>query len=1082
MAIQLSGSLAITGSLVATSQIVAQTLNVQQVTSSIVYSSGSNIFGNSVSNTQQFTGSLQVSSSTSYILGNVGIGTTSPATKLDVIGNIRNSNAGQTVYTEIQNDGLYATGTDLYLLAPASKFMSFYTGGGERLRIASTGIACFACQVCVPNIISTGASGGRYATFNAPTNGGYITFEAGGTPFGDLGSYCAQYGTGDATTLSLQSRTGYALALGTNSTEKVRIDTTGNLMVGSVSAGNAGSINVSVGCAGTTAGGLQLWAATNQTHYVQFGDGTAGGAPYAGYVAYAHATDTLSLGTATATRAIISSTGVACFANTVCAPMVLASGCVGIGTTSPNYILDLQTTSTFITNNLKVNASAAANNYAEIAFQLWSGAGSGQNVFGGSETSRPSAVIRALSEDDAARGALLFATFNGGATNATLTEKMRITSCGNVWIGNDSNPMLEIANGGSADVLSGIKWRVGGARDDYGGIYTAAASAYNNYVAFYTRCSATTVGERMRITSGGNVGIGTTSPGTSKLYVSGDATNYGITSEAPSGYGKLILKQTSGQAWSVGLSSNDLFFYYGGTSAGTRVTFANGGNVGIGTTSPVGKLNVFGAKPNSTSTDTALLTIDDSTSFASGVGGSLLLRGNYRGLGDQVAGAGIEASKVNSTDGDYGFNMLFYTRQNGSSLAEKMRITSGGNVLIGTTTGDGYKLQIVGASQATATFGQTYAGVAAYSQWVNSSGAFVMGLDGAAGTTERMRITAAGLVGIGTTAPAVKLDIQSSSSGTSLGDGMLLKLKNTSTTTNTRSGITFGNIDGIGGSLAMQSAILKNSATGEYDMTFDLYGGSAGWQEGLLYLDSNPGRVGIGTTSPIYTLDVRGGGMFNGDLRLDNNELNTPKTLFFSANSTTGDSYGNIKWYNVQWDGYTRGEIVVEGDGALANGRMVFKTGASGGNATEKMRITSAGIACFACTVCTPRIVAGEAILGNSYTCTFPVACVGGTYATVIPPNTLNSLTVYLAHIYYDNGTASPYTANTAFIFKTTNTNGGGTDNAYFPMTSTHQGGTGCWSFRTIAGTGQVSSGLQIQAHSFANNISNATLYLVRLA
>lgn len=78
MAIQLSGSLAITGSLVATSQIVAQTLNVQQVTSSIVYSSGSNIFGNSVSNTQQFTGSLQVSGSNHYFLGKVGIGTTSP--------------------------------------------------------------------------------------------------------------------------------------------------------------------------------------------------------------------------------------------------------------------------------------------------------------------------------------------------------------------------------------------------------------------------------------------------------------------------------------------------------------------------------------------------------------------------------------------------------------------------------------------------------------------------------------------------------------------------------------------------------------------------------------------------------------------------------------------------------------------------------------------------------------------------------------------------------------------------------------------------------------------------------------------
>ena len=58
-----NGNQAITGSLTVTGQVVAQTLNVQQVTSSIVYSSGSNVFGNSVSNTQQFTGSMLVTGS-----------------------------------------------------------------------------------------------------------------------------------------------------------------------------------------------------------------------------------------------------------------------------------------------------------------------------------------------------------------------------------------------------------------------------------------------------------------------------------------------------------------------------------------------------------------------------------------------------------------------------------------------------------------------------------------------------------------------------------------------------------------------------------------------------------------------------------------------------------------------------------------------------------------------------------------------------------------------------------------------------------------------------------------------------------
>jgi hypothetical protein len=104
---------------------------------------------------------------------------------------------------------------------------------------------------------------------------------------------------------------------------------------------------------------------------------------------------------------------------------------------------------------------------------------------------------------------------------------------------------------------------------------------------------------------------------------------------------------------------------------------------------------------------------------------------------------------------------------------------------------------------------------------------------------------------------------------------------------------------------------------------------------------NSSGNVGIGTASPSEKLDVRGGALINGDLRLDLGDLNAPKTLFFNTNSTTGGSYGNIKWYNVQWDGLTRAELVVEGDGALANGRMVFKTGSSGSNATERMRITS---------------------------------------------------------------------------------------------------------------------------------------------
>jgi hypothetical protein len=93
-----NGSQVITGSLTVTGEVVAQTLNVQQVTSSIIFSSGSNIFGNDLSNTQQFTGSLQVSGSSHYLLGNVGVGIDNPGSTLVIRGdNYVVANSGRSL-------------------------------------------------------------------------------------------------------------------------------------------------------------------------------------------------------------------------------------------------------------------------------------------------------------------------------------------------------------------------------------------------------------------------------------------------------------------------------------------------------------------------------------------------------------------------------------------------------------------------------------------------------------------------------------------------------------------------------------------------------------------------------------------------------------------------------------------------------------------------------------------------------------------------------------------------------------------------------------------------------------------------
>lgn len=194
---------------------------------------------------------------------------------------------------------------------------------------------------------------------------------------------------------------------------------------------------------------------------------------------------------------------------------------------------------------------------------------------------------------------------------------------------------------------------------------------------------------------------------------------------------------------------------------------------------------------------------------------------------------------------------------------------------------------------------------------------------------ERIRITNGGNVGIGTTGPANRFHVYN----TAVADAMLIESTQAFSTlafksSTNSSSVTVG-IDGVG-----NAAFENKMSSGA--MTFVTNGSER-------MRITSAGSVGIGTGSPSWKLDVRGTGMFNGNLQLDIGELNTPKSLLFNANSTTGGSYGDIIWYNVQWDGNARGSIRVEGDGALSNGRMIFSTGSSGANATEKMRITSGG-------------------------------------------------------------------------------------------------------------------------------------------
>lgn len=163
----------------------------------------------------------------------------------------------------------------------------------------------------------------------------------------------------------------------------------------------------------------------------------------------------------------------------------------------------------------------------------------------------------------------------------------------------------------------------------------------------------------------GSVGIGTTSP-SAKLNVEG---------------GNVIFNDLGG---------NYDFRVEGDTDQYLFCTDASVDSIGIGTSIPAAPLHLV--KPKNAIYGSIL--IQDSTSIAANVGGSIVFGGKYTSGGDYARFGQIASIKENSTDGN-SQSALSFSINSGSSFAEKMRINSSGNLGIGTSTPT-YKLDVVG--------------------------------------------------------------------------------------------------------------------------------------------------------------------------------------------------------------------------------------------------------------------------------------------------------------------------------------------------------------------------------------------------
>jgi len=272
------------------------------------------------------------------------------------------------------------------------------------------------------------------------------------------------------------------------------------------------------------------------------------------------------------------------------------------------------------------------------------------------------------------------------------------------------------------------------------------------------------------------------------------------------------------------------------------------GNVGIGTTSPSNTLHV-----ENTTSSGAYINYDGQSNTEFG----LRIESNADG-GDfesdfangSTALLDLYANSASVSGGD-----LLVART--QSATPVLLVKGSGNVGIGTTAPDG-KLVVAGAgsqiiiddTDATDTPRLRFreSGITSGSIFTDASDLIFD-----TGTTERVRITSAGNVGIGTS-PSCKLDVSSG------GVDKVALFKSTDSTAYVELADNTGSVQFI----TLSSGALR-IATG---------GGAGGGSIGTsgLFIDQSQ-NVGIGDDTPSYKLDVNGTGRFVGQLTLDDELL-----------------------------------------------------------------------------------------------------------------------------------------------------------------------------------------------------------------
>ncbi len=569
---------------------------------------------------------------------------------------------------------------------------------------------------------------------------------------------------------------------------------------------------------------------------------------------------------------------------------ITSNGRVGIGVTNPILALSVDGTS-------GLPASSGNNQVGSLRL----GYAGGGNVLDFGVNVGGTTWLQATTKDDLSRYYSLVLNPNGGnvgigTTNPTDEFYVNASSIFND-VATFTQPVIV-----GAPVLSGHA-----ATKNY---VDSQISSSTGAIAFWTGSLAGNINSA----NSGNVGIGTTTP-TEKLHVVVSGNGHPtIESASASSYLTLLIKNSS-QIWQLGFhgdSSN--FRIRNGTTGVYPFVIATSSNIGIGTVSPNSRLHVYSASPNAEIDIQSLVGAgnhwglynnlsDNSFRLWGGSDHLTVLRGGNVGVGTSSPATKLDvwgniyinsATHNNTTTLAFATNgspyhQIFSNRQTGEFSiragvggsghyitfgsgdgSEKMRIATTGNVGIGTAA-PGAKLHIFNATSTpykalVLDNDSTVDGSGSIVHFVSSSdenvGAQIAGgrestggtsylkftnyLNGT-GFVERMRISGSGNVGIGTTTPATRLTVIGS--GNYSIDAGNYRIGNVATPVSALDAVNKSYLDSAVG--AAQNAFWNLSGS-------NLFASSSSW------------NVGIGTSSPSTKLDVIGGLRITGPLQLSN--------------------------------------------------------------------------------------------------------------------------------------------------------------------------------------------------------------------